>query len=225
MPEIIINGPEGRIEARFMPASEPTAPVALILHPEPDKGGTMNDRITIAMYKHFQERGFSVLRFNFRGVGRSVGQYDNGEGELADAATALDWLEAQCPNTKGCWIAGFSFGAWIGMQLMMRRPEVSGFVVASLPARDKDFSFLAPCPSSGLVLHGVANTVVPPQSVSELIKSIQTQKNKKIDLRLIEGANHLFTSHIDEVVAEMRDYLDATLAEKPQGKVARRSHA
>ena len=225
MPEIIINGPEGRIEARFMPASEPTAPVALILHPEPDKGGTMNDRITIAMYKHFQERGFSVLRFNFRGVGRSVGQYDNGEGELADAATALDWLEAQCPNTKGCWIAGFSFGAWIGMQLMMRRPEVSGFVVASLPARDKDFSFLAPCPSSGLVLHGVANTVVPPSCVDELIENIQTQQGKKIDLRLIDGANHLFTSHIDEVVAEMRDYLDATLGEKPQGKVARQSHA
>ena len=225
MPEIIINGPEGRIEARFMPASEPTAPVALILHPEPNKGGTMNDRITIAMYKHFQERGFSVLRFNFRGVGRSVGQYDNGEGELADAATALDWLEAQCPNTKGCWIAGFSFGAWIGMQLMMRRPEVSGFVVATLPALDKDFSFLAPCPSSGLVLHGTANTIVPPQSVSELIKNIQTQKDKKIDLRFIDGANHLFTSHLDEVVAEMRDYLDATLSDMPQGKVAKQSHA
>ena len=154
MPEVIINGPEGRLECRYMPAEAADAPTALILHPEPDKGGTMNNRVTYALYQHFQSRGFAVMRFNFRGVGRSQGVYDNGEGELSDAATAMDWLQSQNPASNQCWIAGFSFGSWIGMQLMMRRPEIRGFISVTPPAATHDFSFLAPCPASGLIIHG-----------------------------------------------------------------------
>jgi len=208
MPEVIINGPEGRLEARYMPAADPTAPLALILHPEPNRGGNMNNRVSLAMYKNFQDRGFHVMRFNFRGVGRSKGVYNNGEGELSDAATALDWIEAQCPNARSCWVAGFSFGAWIGMQLMMRRPEVQGFVAVTPPATDKDFTFLAPCPSSGVILHGDADTVVPAEAVSRLVDRIQTQRGVKVDLRFINDANHFFTSHLDELMEEMGNYLD-----------------
>ena len=211
MPEVIINGPEGRLEARYMPAADPTAPLALILHPEPNRGGNMNNRVSLAMYKNFQDRGFHVMRFNFRGVGRSKGVYNNGEGELSDAATALDWIEAQCPNARSCWIAGFSFGAWIGMQLMMRRPEVQGFVAVTPPATDKDFTFLAPCPSSGVILHGEADTVVPPETVSRLVERIQTQRGVKIDLRFIDDANHFFTSHLDDLMEEMGNYLDEAM--------------
>ena len=211
MPEVIINGPEGRLEARYMPAADPTAPLALILHPEPNRGGNMNNRVSLAMYKNFQDRGFHVMRFNFRGVGRSKGVYNNGEGELSDAATALDWIEAQCPNARSCWIAGFSFGAWIGMQLMMRRPEVQGFVAVTPPAADKDFTFLAPCPSSGVTLHGEADTVVPPETVSRLVERIQTQRGVKIDLRFIDDANHFFTSHLDDLMEEMGNYLDEAM--------------
>ena len=208
MPEVIINGPEGRLEARYMPAADPTAPLALILHPEPNRGGNMNNRVSLAMYKNFQDRGFHVMRFNFRGVGRSKGIYNNGEGELSDAATALDWIEAQCPNARSCWVAGFSFGAWVGMQLMMRRPEVQGFVAVTPPATDKDFTFLAPCPSSGVILHGDADTVVPAEAVSRLVDRIQTQRGVKVDLRFINDANHFFTSHLDELMEEMGNYLD-----------------
>jgi len=208
MPEVIINGPEGRLEARYMPAADPTAPLALILHPEPNRGGNMNNRVSLAMYKNFQDRGFHVMRFNFRGVGRSKGVYNNGEGELSDAATALDWIEAQCPNARSCWVAGFSFGAWIGMQLMMRRPEVQGFVAVTPPATDKDFTFLAPCPSSGVILHGDADTVVPAEAVSRLVDRIQTQRGVKVDLRFINDANHFFTSHLDDLMEEMGNYLD-----------------
>ena len=211
MPEVIINGPEGRLEARYMPAADPTAPLALILHPEPNRGGNMNNRVSLAMYKNFQDRDFHVMRFNFRGVGRSKGVYNNGEGELSDAATALDWIEAQCPNARSCWIAGFSFGAWIGMQLMMRRPEVQGFVAVTPPAADKDFTFLAPCPSSGVILHGEADTVVPPETVSRLVERIQTQRGVKIDLRFIDDANHFFTSHLDDLMEEMGNYLDEAM--------------
>lgn len=213
MPEININGPEGRLEARYMPAADPSAPLALILHPEPNRGGNMNNRVSLAMYNHFKERGFSVLRFNFRGVGRSMGTYNNGEGELSDAATALDWIENQCPNARACWVAGFSFGAWIGMQLMMRRPEIVGFVAVTPPANDKDFTFLAPCPSSGLILHGEADGTVPPESVARLVDRIQTQKGVEVDMRFIPDANHFFTSHLDQLMVEMGDYLDTAVGD------------
>jgi hypothetical protein len=103
MPEIIINGPSGRLEARYHHAGRIDSPIALILHPHPQFGGTMNNPIVYNMYYAFTERGFSVLRFNFRGVGRSQGYFDNGPGELADAASALDWVQLQNPDSRSCW--------------------------------------------------------------------------------------------------------------------------
>ena len=212
MPEVIINGPEGRLECRYMPSELPHAPTALILHPEPDRGGTMNNRVTYALYKHFQGRGFSVLRFNFRGVGRSQGEYDNGEGELSDAATAMDWLQANNPSSNECWIAGFSFGAWIGMQLMMRRPEIRGFVSVTPPATTHDFSFLAPCPASGLILHGGNDDQVPPDSVYKLVDRFSIQKGVKIDIEIIPEANHFFTNHLETMIDHVSNYLSKSIS-------------
>ena len=127
MPELMLPGPNGRLEARFSPGISRNAPVALVLHPHPQHGGTMNNKVTYALYQTFVERGFAVLRFNFRGVGRSQGSYDRGEGELADAAAALDWLESTNPDASASWIAGFSFGAWIGMQLLDAAARGCGF--------------------------------------------------------------------------------------------------
>ena len=133
MPEVIINGPEGRLEGRYHHSSEPGAPVALILHPHPQHGGNMNNKVVYALFHTFVKNGYSVLRFNFRGVGRSQGVYDRGEGELSDAAAALDWLQTYNPNAADCWVAGYSFGAWIGMQLLMRRPEIGRFISIAPP--------------------------------------------------------------------------------------------
>ena len=101
MPEVIFNGPAGRIEARYHQAKATGAPIAIILHPHPTFGGTMNNPIVHSLYGMFQTRGFSVLRFNFRGVGRSQGMFDNGAGELSDAASALDWLQALNKRIQG----------------------------------------------------------------------------------------------------------------------------
>ena len=101
----------------------------------------MNNPIAYQMYHMFLDRGFSVLRFNFRGVGRSQGEFDSGIGELSDAASALDWLQALTSDARQCWIAGYSFGAWIGMQLLMRGPEISGFISVAPPANLYDFHF------------------------------------------------------------------------------------
>ena len=210
MPEIIINGPEGRLECRYMPGASNDAPTALVSHPEPNKKGTMNNRVTFATYKLFQKRGFSVMRFNFRGVGRSEGTFDNGEGELADAASAMDWLQSQNPTSNTSWISGFSFGSWIGMQLMMRRPEITGFISISPPASTHDFSFLAPCPASGLIVQGKDNDLVPASKVENLVERISKQKGISIEISIIEGANHFFTSHLDEAMTSINNYLDKT---------------
>ena len=161
MPEVIFNGPAGRIEGRYHHNPEHGSPIALILHPHPQFGGTMNNPIVHDLYYMFRDRGFSVLRFNFRGVGRSQGLFDNGAGELSDAAAALDWMQTFNKEAQTCWIAGISFGAWISMQLLMRRPEIDGFISVAPLAKHYDFSFLAPCPASGLFVNGQHDTVTP----------------------------------------------------------------
>ena len=98
MPEVIFNGTEGRLEGRYHHSKRPSAPIALMLHPHPLHGGTMNNRVVFALFQAFQKRGYSVLRFNFRGVGRSQGRFDSGPGELSDAASALDWMQTRQPQ-------------------------------------------------------------------------------------------------------------------------------
>jgi len=214
MPEVIFNGPDGRLEGRYQHAKQPGAPVALMLHPHPQHGGTMNNKVVYAMYQTFARRGYSVLRFNYRGVGRSQGMYDRGEGELSDAASALDWLQSYNPNAAACWIAGFSFGAWIGMQLLMRRPEISGFISVAPPANLYDFSFLAPCPASGLVLQGDKDDIVPPDSVSVLVEKLAKQKGIVIQHDIVPGANHFFSDRMDTLTGTINGYLDSRKAEQ-----------
>lgn len=212
MPELIINGPVGRIEARYHHEPASDSPIALILHPHPQFGGTMNNQVVYSLYYTFVQRGFSVLRFNFRGVGRSQGFWDGGPGELADAASALDWLQMVKPDAKYCWIAGVSFGTWIAMQLLMRRPEVDGFICVAPPSNLYDFSFLAPCPSSGLMVNGDKDRVVPSASVAELTAKLKTQRGIKIDHEIIPGANHFFEGKIEELDKVVGGYLDMRLS-------------
>ena len=214
MPDIIINGPEGRLEGRYHHNTKDGAPVALILHPHPQFGGTMNNKIVYNLFHLFVKRGFSTLRFNFRGVGRSQGTFDQGLGELSDAASALDWLQTYNENSRFCWVAGFSFGAWISMQLLMRRPEIDGFISVAPPANMYDFAFLAPCPSSGLLLNGSADQVVPPQDVENLSAKLKLQKGITIDHQTIDGAGHFFEKELDELTTRSGDYLDMRLKGK-----------
>jgi alpha/beta superfamily hydrolase len=207
MPEVIINGPEGRLEGRYHHSKLPNAPIALLLHPHPQHGGTMNNKVVYTLYHAFVRQGFSALRFNFRGVGRSQGSFARGEGELSDAASALDWLQGYNANASACWIGGFSFGAWIGMQLLMRRPEIDGFISVAPPANLYDFGFLAPCPSSGLIIHGDKDHLVPLESVQKLINKLMHQRDITIDFRLVRGADHFFQNRLEELDQEVEDYL------------------
>ncbi|MEM9431454.1 MAG: alpha/beta hydrolase [Pseudomonadota bacterium] len=207
MPEVIFPGPEGRLEGRYHPQKSKDAPIAIVLHPHPQFGGTMNNKVVYNLHYAFHELGFTVLRFNFRGVGRSQGEYDQGIGELSDAASALDYLQTLNPNAKGCWVAGFSFGAWIGMQLLMRRPEIQGFISVAPPANMYDFAFLAPCPSSGLIINGTGDRVVPPADITALADKLKQQKGITITHEVIEGAGHFFDPGMEEMIGQVSAYV------------------
>ena len=113
----------------------------------------MNNKIVVDTFHTFMDNDFSVCRVNFRGVGKSDGVFDNGQGELSDAAAALDWIERQNLDYSQCWVSGFSFGSLICMQLIMRRPEVNNFISYIATTKCLRFFFLAPCPTSGQVIY------------------------------------------------------------------------
>lgn len=213
MPEIIINGSEGRLEGRYHHSDQKGAPVVLVLHPHPLYGGTMNNKIVYRLYHMFAQNGFSVLRFNFRGVGKSQGKYDEGVGELTDAATALDWLQLQNPDASTCWISGFSFGAWISLQLLMRRPEIEGFVAVSPPSNLYDFSFLTPCPAAGLITQGDKDDVVAEESVAKLAGKLGAAHGGQVEYRPIGGADHYYRGVEDELGNILNEYVQRRMAD------------
>lgn len=221
MPEIIINGSEGRIEGRYHHNENKGAPVVLVLHPHPLYGGTMNNKIVYRLYHTFVQNGFSALRFNFRGVGKSQGKYDEGIGELSDAATALDWLQQQNPDAATCWIAGFSFGAWISLQLLMRRPELEGFVAVSPPANLYDFSFLSPCPAAGLITQGNKDDVVSEEAVSKLAAKLGSQHATNVEYKVISGADHYYRGVEEEMGNVVNDYVAQRMADFVQKRKVR----
>jgi uncharacterized protein len=216
MAELIIPGPAGRIEARYSESDNETAPIALILHPHPRVGGSMQDPVTITLFNTFEARGFSVLRFNFRGVGRSQGTFDSGSGELADAAYVLDYMEGMKEGPRPVWVSGYSFGAYICLQLLMRRPEIAGFIAVAPPANHYDLSFLAPCPASGLILSGGNDIVASPQDIERGLTKVRVQKGEVIERDTIEDANHFFQGQLEELTARCNAYLDKRLAEPPE---------
>jgi alpha/beta superfamily hydrolase len=167
----------------------------------------MNNKVVYNLYKILHYNGFTVLRINFRGVGCSIGEYDGGIGEMTDAATALDWLQTNYPMSKINLIAGFSFGAWIAMQLIMRRPEITNFIAVAPPVNKYDFSFLSPCPVSGLILQGDKDSVVAESAVGELAERLVKQKSTKIIYKVIENADHFFREKIDMMNEEVDSYL------------------
>ncbi len=210
--EIFIPGPAGRLEAKYYKQPKFGSPVAIILHPHPQYGGTMKNRVVQLMYNLFLDSGFSVIKFNFRGVGKSDGVFDNGQGELSDAAAALDWIERENLDYSQCWVSGFSFGALICMQLIMRRPEVNNFIAISPQPNVYDFSFLAPCPTSGQVVYSDNDELVSTQSILELDNRIKSQKGVEVIFSKVKNSNHFFKDKEEDLKDTIKKYIDLKTA-------------
>ena len=144
MPRVIFPGPDGRLEGRYHPQKDRDAPIAIVLHPHPQFGGTMNNKVVYNLHYAFYNMGFTYCGLT------SVVLDDHKANMIRALANCLmrhrPWiyLQSMNNNSKHCWVAGFSFGAWIGMQLLMRRPEITGFISVAPPANMYDFSFLHP---------------------------------------------------------------------------------
>jgi alpha/beta superfamily hydrolase len=176
--EIFIPGPTGRLEGKYYKNPKFGSPVAIVLQPHPQYGGSMSD-----------------------------GVFDNGQGELSDAAAALDWIERENLDYSQCWVSGFSFGALICMQLIMRRPEVNNFIAISPQPNVYDFSFLAPCPTSGQVIYSDNDELVTKESIDELDKRIKNQKGIEVIFTKIKDSNHFYKNKIIELEKEIKKYI------------------
>ena len=209
MHEVIIPGPEGRMEGRYNKGKGSNPPLVILLHPHPIHGGNMNNKVIYNCFKTFSSLGFSVLRFNYRGVGNSEGSYsgDEGIGELTDAACALDWLLLSNTESTKVWVTGFSFGAFISLNLLMRRPEIEGFIAISPPADKYDFSFLAPCPVSGLIIQGDKDDIVNETDVALFANKLDSQRAISIKYKKVKNADHFFTNQLDVLNNEIKKYV------------------
>ena len=152
MVDIIITGESGKLHAVYHKSDTPSAPLAVVLSGNPRQKYHMNDRVSYAMFRAFMDIGFSVLRFNYRGVNDSEGSVGTTADNMLDIATVIDWIQNHNEDSDKIWLAGHGLGAWYVLQAMMRRPEVSGFALVSPDASISDFAFLSPRPNRGLLL-------------------------------------------------------------------------
>jgi alpha/beta superfamily hydrolase len=154
MVDVIISGDAGKLHAVYHKSAAEAAPLAVILPGNPLAGFHMNDRVTYAMFRAYMDIGFSVARFNYRGVGDSEGTIGSSADNMIDIAAVIDWIQNQNEESDRLWLAGNQLGAWYVIQAMMRRPEVSGFTLVSPDTSVSDFAFLSPRPNRGLMLQG-----------------------------------------------------------------------
>ena len=213
MTEVFFTGPAGRIEGVYQQGEKPDSPVVLVLHPNPQLGGSMNNKVVYTVFQAFVKMGFSVLRFNFRGVGKSQGIFDGEpETELADTLTALDWLKNMNPEATHTWIAGYSYGALVGLSVLMRRPDINGFVAVSPPADVCDFSYLTPCPASGVIIQGGADTLVSEPAVAAMAERLDSYRKVQVDYVMLPQADHLYTGQLKSIFDALLTHVPPLLA-------------
>ena len=201
-----LEGPAGPLEALLWtsPVANPTL-AALVCHPHPLFGGTMHNKVVFRVAKTLHRRGVPVLRFNFRGAGLSAGVHDKGRGEAGDVRAALDFLAKEFPG-QPILLAGFSFGAWVGLRVGCADERVRELVGLGIPVNDSSLSYLETCAKPKLILQGSRDQFGSRARVEALVAEMPEPKRAVF----IESGDHFFTGHLPEMAAA----LDAWLAER-----------
>ena len=204
MPETVreIPGPSGPLEVLIeKPAGEPRAAV-VFAHPLPTQGGTMHTKAVFQGAKALARIGCAVLRFNFRGVGRSAGEWDEGRGECDDFRAAVDFMAAQYPGVE-LWAAGFSFGAYVALTAGAQDDRTCALIGIAPPVNRYDFSIAKQSTKPKFIIHGEADELIPLKQVREFYAQLADPK----ELVEIDRANHLFDGQVGEVADALEDLL------------------
>ena len=204
-------GPAGRLEALLNPRAlsgqdrSPPEAAVVLCHPHPLYGGTLHNKVVYHAMKVFTELGLPVLRFNFRGAGRSEGVHDNGVGEQEDTRAALDWL-AQAYEGLPLIAAGFSFGAHMALRAGCSHPRVQALVSLGTPIQAADrtytYDFLRACTKPTLFLSGTADEFGPVQALQNALPASSSNRT----LAWVDGAEHFFRDKLPLMQERLRSW-------------------
>jgi uncharacterized protein len=203
-----LNGPAGQLESMLwtIPESDASpshAPSAIVCHPHPMFGGTMHNKVVYQAAKALHDSGMPVLRFNFRGAGLSEGTHDRGRGEQDDVRAGLDFLAAEFPG-RPILLAGFSFGAWVGLRVGCEDSRVTSLIGLGLPVDRSDLSYLHVCAKPRLILQGGNDEFGSRKNVETLFTELLPPKK----LVIIDGVDHFFAGKLPEIGEAIKAWLD-----------------
>lgn len=198
---LTIPGPAGALEALLDAPASPRAAV-VFAHPLPTHGGTMHTKVVFQGAKALVRIGCAVLRFNFRGVGRSAGRFDEGRGEMDDFRAALDFMAARHPGLP-LWAAGFSFGSWIALETGAADPRVSVLIGIAPPIARYGFTATLESTKPKFFIQGDLDELCPLKD----LRAFYARAKEPKELVVIDGANHLFDGRTVEVGEALEDLL------------------
>jgi uncharacterized protein len=198
----LLPGPAGELEVLTTPQVTLDR-VAIICHPHPMHGGTMSNKVVTTLARTFKELGLATVRFNFRGVGKSTGAYDEGKGELDDLLAVIAWVQAACPSAI-IWLAGFSFGAVIAAKAATQ-VSVAQLVCVAPPVMRFDIKNLPPIQCPWVVVQGDQDEVIDAQAVFDWVASV---KPAPVLIRM-EGAGHFFHGQLLELRKRLFEHLQS----------------
>jgi alpha/beta superfamily hydrolase len=203
---LFIPSAHGRLEAILKePRADARRGAALVLHPHPLGGGTMHNKVVFRAASALAEAGLVTLRLNFRGVGQSTGTHDEGRGELEDACAGLDYLAEHYPHER-LTLAGFSFGARVGMEVGVRDPRIRRLISIGTPVDKYDFSFLTNCRKPILFVHGDRDEFGSLDTLRALFSRLPTEAHAQLEI--IENADHFFEGRLDELKRVITEFVN-----------------
>jgi uncharacterized protein len=197
-----IPGPIGPLEALLEEPKDAPRAAVVFAHPLPTHGGTMHTKMCFQGAKGLVRAGCAVLRFNFRGVGRSAGAFDEGRGEQDDFRAAVDFMAARYPGVE-IWAAGASFGSYVALTAGAADDRVCALIAVAPPVDRYDFSVVRQSPKPTFIVHGEEDELIPMKAVREFYAQLQEPK----ELVMIDRANHLFEGQAGEVGDALEELL------------------
>jgi alpha/beta superfamily hydrolase len=200
----------GRLEAIMKEPRGAPLGVALVLHPHPLGGGTMHNKIVFRAASALNDAGLNTLRINFRGVGQSTGEHDEGRGELEDVSAGLNYLAETFPDLP-ITLCGFSFGARVGLEVGMSDQRVMNLISIGTPVDKYDFGFLEHCAKPILFVHGDADEFGSVSRLQVLVNKIK-EHNPMVELHIIKGSGHFFEEHLDELKQAITNWIKRRLS-------------